>query len=82
MFRKENFFKNILNVFLVICVRKQIAKMSLSLRSFISCIDELVTSVNVTSNSGASHFEYSSPALAAANSTTQLVIFTYGEIKF
>jgi len=57
---------------------EKIDKMCLSPRFILSYIDELVTSVNVTSSSEASHFEYSSPVLAAVTNTVQLAIFTHG----
>lgn len=52
----------------------QFAKMCLLLRFILSCIAVLVTSVNVTSSSEASHFEYSSPALATFTNSAQVAI--------
>ena len=55
--------------------------MCLSLLFIVSCIDELVTSVNITSSLEDSHFEYCSLTLASVNDTAQLAIFTHGDDK-
>jgi hypothetical protein len=82
MFRKENIFKKVLNVFLVKYVwKKQFDKMWLSLRLIISCIDGLLTSVNKAWTLEASYFEHCSLAIAVVSVTTNLAICTRGDDK-